>query len=89
MKLLASITSAAVARGFLMTCSNSAYAQTRVGCTASGHSIVELPSGKLLKLYGARGPVRGDHVAKFIAFDGAPMLRSRSNQYGACNVIYK
>lgn len=88
MKLFTTIT-AAIAAGFLLNCSNSTYAQTQVGCVASGDAIVELPSGKLLKLYGARGPVLGDHVAKFVAFDGAPMPDSRSDEYGTCTIIYK
>ena len=81
--------SVAIAAGFLLTCSNSAYAQTQVGCMASGDAIVELPSGKLLKLYGERGPILGDHVAKFVTFDGATMPDSRSDEYGTCTVIYK
>ena len=79
----------AAASGLLLTCSTSAFAQTRVGCMASGDAIVEMPSGKLLKFYGARGPVLGDHIAKFIRFDGATMPGSRSDEYGTCTVVYK
>ena len=80
---------AAFASGLLLATSNSTIAQTQIGCMSAGDAIVEIPSGKLLKFYGASGTVLGDHISKFIRFDGGPMPGSRSDEYGTCTVIYK
>ena len=80
----------AFASGLLLCFTNSAYAQTKVGCIADGDAIVEMPSGKLLQFYAADGPILGDHISKFISFDGAQDPGTYvAREIGTCTVIYK
>ena len=80
----------AIAIGLLLSCTNSAYAQTRVGCFSEGDAIIEMPSGKLLQFWSTSGPILGKHIDKFISFDGTQDPGGRvARMIGTCTVIYK